>query len=41
VIVIRTEEETDEAVIREKVQAAEEAARRDLGMTPELNLHRR
>jgi hypothetical protein len=40
-IVMRTAEEVDESVIREKVQAAEEAARRDLGIAPEQYLHQR
>lgn len=41
VIVMRSEEETDEAVIREKVQAVEEAARRELGIAPAQALHQR
>jgi hypothetical protein len=40
-IVMRSAEEVDENVIREKVAQAEEAARRDLGIAPEQYLHQR
>jgi hypothetical protein len=41
VVKFRSAEETDEAVIAEKVAEAEAEARRQLGFAPEQALHRR